>query len=38
MTIIIAFSVIKKTRDEYIKRLNGIYAANLDKVMIDPNL
>ena len=25
-------SVVKKSRDEYIKRLNGIYFSNLDKV------
>ena len=25
-------SVIKKTRDAYIKRLNGIYGSNLEKV------
>ena len=26
------FSAIKKVRDEYIERLNGIYGNNLDKV------
>jgi len=26
------FSALKKSRDEYIVRLNGIYASNLDKV------
>ena len=26
------FSKVKQKRDDYVKRLNGIYAANLDKV------
>ena len=28
-------STIKKARDEYVKRLNGIYLANLEKVRTD---
>ena len=29
------FSVIKKSRDDYVARLNGIYQANLAKVFKD---
>lgn len=29
---LLCFSVIKKSRDDYVKRLNGIYFNNLEKV------
>ena len=31
---VFSISTVKKSRDEYIKRLNGIYFKNLEKVTV----